>query len=108
MLGRRSMTLLVLLPAAAWARVVPADLGLVAPHLLDCGIVAADARRLRRPAAGARRRKHLWRGLWRPKGAGRRSGWIVQDERRALWLGGGRIGGISGPASLKTGRSPHK
>ena len=58
------VALLVLLAAAARAGVVAADLGLVAPHRLDRRVVAADARRARRPSAprgaelaGRRRRR---------------------------------------------------
>ena len=66
----RPMALLVLLPAAARARVVAADLGLVAAHLLD-DVVAAGAggaRRFRRRSGAAaadgaerRRRRRLLR-----------------------------------------------
>ncbi len=106
---RCSVALLVLLPAAARARIVAADLRLVAPHRLDRRVVAADARRLR-GAAAARRRG---RRRCAPRGGA--------ERRRRLGACGALsvIGGAAAPArpartgaaspsSLTTGRSRHR
>src|SRR5689334_6649820 len=76
---------LVFLTAAARARVVAADLRPFVPHGLDCGIVAANPRRLLLGGRGARRRGG--RG-GRPRRTehrrgGRVSTGIVEDQRRA-------------------------
>src|SRR5262245_33908455 len=86
---RQSVTLLVLLSAAARARVVAADLRLVAAHGLD-DVVAADARRL--PVAGrclGLRRSGARRGPDRTgeRGRGLFAG-AAQDERSLRPRGG--------------------
>src|SRR5437773_10981954 len=81
-LGRRSVALLVLLSTPARARIVAADLRLVAPHRPGRRVVAADARRqlrARRPElAGLRRSSaaapHDWLYFRRRR--------VGQDQRR--------------------------
>src|SRR5216683_6134410 len=84
------MALLVLLSAPARARLVAADLRLVAPHRLGRRVVTADPGRLlraRRPERAGLRR------LSAPASEDRRrfSGRIVEDQRRRpAWRGSAR------------------
>src|SRR5262245_17639 len=86
------MAFLVLLPAAARARIVAAHLWLVAPHGDRLGIVATDP--WRPLLARTRRRRSKRTGFTRlraragQRGRGARLGArIVQDERRATRCG---------------------
>src|SRR2546422_5840692 len=85
------MTLLVLFSAPARARIVPAHLGRIVPHGLDCRVVAADARRLLRlpPAERRIRRRHSecrrWLGASAAGQYKRRS--RTSDRARHRWLG---------------------
>src|SRR5262245_25370434 len=91
---RQSMTLLVLLPAAARARVVAPHLRLVAAHGLD-DVVAADARRLLAACGWP------WRRHWPRRRAHRPTEWrrslfagAAEDKRRTLSLRTARGDGL--------------
>src|SRR5262245_27765794 len=77
------MTLLVLFPAAARARVVASDLRFVAPYRLDAGVVAADAGGLPGSRSAERRGWRRLRLSRRSERRRRRRAAVVENQRRA-------------------------